>query len=502
MAVEQPVGFVKEKITEAQWPDRIRKAVKQINSVDPRRVIKGLNALLVKSSEWDSNYVLQLEMYPDLIIALGSLLDTINPVGGMVFSTVSSIAGKKRKLEDDDRTYINMLLDEHQNFINWLPDLPSAHNPHFRALSITLDDNPLLLNTLTIIRNLSFEACNEVPIASSYPIMRHLVTVLMSSYGSLSMSEASQTALDTILNISGRWDLTGQRRLSTSYFLEDCLADRKQFPNIRLRAHSTMSLMSKLDYQEVVQGMLSYVFNSLQQTVDMAQTLRGLELLTKLAGNTDNADVFASCPDELLDYIVDLLCTNVTAVEPFHVAETTTLLASRNALSGGSSIVIPPVTPKKSARMPAATGPFYTYFSDTDVRDQALEAMQVLCQNVPDMRVRFAHIPNCLRLLVKIISSRENKQLRAATDPTMQRVTNIIALMALKKSENMMKFKAVYSELAVGAFGDDALQEVFCGTVLEMVGIERSVHGGLGIGLGVGASGANYNASMADDVGF
>jgi hypothetical protein len=65
--------FQRERIPESAWPKKIELATKELNSDNPKKVINGLNTLLMKSFESDVGVTIQIENYPDLIIALGTL---------------------------------------------------------------------------------------------------------------------------------------------------------------------------------------------------------------------------------------------------------------------------------------------------------------------------------------------------------------------------------------------------------------------------------------------
>ena len=51
------------------------------------------------------------------------------------------------------------------------------------------------------------EASNEISIASSYVIVKHLVSLMLASYGVTVMYDVSQMAFDTLVNIGTRFDL-------------------------------------------------------------------------------------------------------------------------------------------------------------------------------------------------------------------------------------------------------------------------------------------------------
>lgn len=100
-----------------------------------------------------------------------------------------------------------------------------------------LDTNSLLIATLCIIRNLSFEMANVQMIAYSAVIMQHLIALLLiaSSPTSISppvsvpyvyrsrnpaLTQATSYALDTLYHIAKYIDITGLSRVGN--IAEDC----------------------------------------------------------------------------------------------------------------------------------------------------------------------------------------------------------------------------------------------------------------------------------------
>jgi hypothetical protein len=135
-----PVGpvFVRENLPESAWPKKINEAIADLNSNDPTVVIKGLNTLLMKSFESDIGITLQVENYPQLLTALGSLLDSLNPIAGILFMDDPNLkssreresdAGLKRKYGADDA----MDLMSKQSADKWTTVLPSEKNQLFKV---------------------------------------------------------------------------------------------------------------------------------------------------------------------------------------------------------------------------------------------------------------------------------------------------------------------------------------------------------------------------------
>ena len=137
--------------------EEINTATVKIESSDPSVVIQGLNVLTKKTFEALETHSVHLENYPQLAISLGSLLGVINPLTAYLYSR-------------SDATFDDSLE-------TWSIALPKEGNPHIKvrdqyvphiifvakslcsqqALAYCIDDNTLLLSTLNILRNLSFD---------------------------------------------------------------------------------------------------------------------------------------------------------------------------------------------------------------------------------------------------------------------------------------------------------------------------------------------------------
>jgi hypothetical protein len=479
-------------VHDAVLPARLAVASKQLMSTDPTAVISGLNAVLTKSLDSDPNgTLLQLDSYPDLVLALGMLLETINPIGGMMFdstttkvTTYATSKSSKRKYsasQSDDARYVEGLITERRDdAVPWDTNVPHACNPIVRTLALTLDNNILLLNTLTVLRNLSYEMCNEAAIASSYLFMKHLVTVLLASFGTGTFYEASQIANETLLNVASRIDLAGDKRLAQTSWLDDCL-DPRLAPGTRLKAALHQTNASKLDYQEVVKGLLAYVNASIRQSVDRAQIARGLDLLAKLATNADNKVVLTDCPEDLLEHLVALLCTNYTDTEPLNVAEVSTIPGARTASTAGTTQT---ALRMSTIRLPACeTGSFFTELSDFEVRDLALETMHNLCAMSTELAVALAQIPHLLTILVRICATKGTRGERYETGPL--KALAVLNILTQRKQENRLHFKAIHTELTLAACSNTEVLDLLT-TVTALMRTDEEIErlqmeaGGLG----------------------
>ena len=275
--------------------------------------------------------------------------------------------------------------------------------------------------------------------------MKHIVTILMASYGTGSMYEASQISYDILMNISGKLDLTGERRLATYFWLEDCIGDTKFQSTIRYKSSSSMSRISYFDYAEVTKSLLAYIHSSIQQGIDRSQIFRGLELIQKLCSNPENEIVMANCPNEVLETLMELLCCNVTSTEPLHMAEINTFSGANSLAAVGSSRT---KLLQHYSRLPACESNFFIDLSDFDIREQALDSLLAMCQISPDIQLRLAEVPHGMEILIRILETKNQPSvLGMRIDNGPSKVINILQLMARRVPENNEKFKTIHSQL-------------------------------------------------------
>ena len=92
-----------------------------------------------------------------------------------------------------------------------------------------IDDNTILVYLLTIIKNLSFEIANEIFLAFSPNIMRHLVSlahITSASYGIHGpLTEVSHLVFGALTGISRYIDVTGRRRGVCDMWVEDVIGN-------------------------------------------------------------------------------------------------------------------------------------------------------------------------------------------------------------------------------------------------------------------------------------
>eukprot|EP01034_Spumella_vulgaris_P021793 gene21793-27862_t len=280
----------------------------------------------------------------------------------------------------------------------------------------------MALTVLNIIRNLSFESFNESVISSSAPILRHLVVILLASIENERTFESAQLAFDILVNIGGRIDTSGRKRLQViSAFLEDVHSDERNKSLHFMRCSDHMSAVSTVSYVNSAVTLFPIIHHILVQYSWKAFSryfvLRALELLAKLALVPENSVNISRSPDSLLVALVDLLCASNTLLDP--IAQSTDSSASITGDSAGRlrppGVVFTGYTSvnsigsgHSSVQQQAAgaslgcTGFFSADQCDLEVRDLVLDGLLAMCQIAPAMQLRVADTPDAIAVLCRI----------------------------------------------------------------------------------------------------
>jgi hypothetical protein len=173
---------------------------------------------------------------------------------------------------------------------------------------------------MTTYRFLYAKVMNESVLAASAVILKHLTSMVVLSIETNATYQCTHFALDTLVNIGARIDLTARKRLPGFHFAEEAgrITDPygKQLMELRLSHH--WSQASTGDYSAAVFVLMTCLYRTIVHGAlgDRHFTLRAMELLSKVASNPDNALHLSHCPDELLSCLCELVCANTTFAEP------------------------------------------------------------------------------------------------------------------------------------------------------------------------------------------
>lgn len=270
--------------------------------------------------------------------------------------------------------------------------------------------------------------------------MRHIVSILWlfdRSSRNILQSEAFATALDIILNLSLRVDMSGRRRLQNYAWMEDTVGRTYNRSLLHFRMSYPMSDSSGPMYCRVTTSLLPWIHECLSLNSNRILILKALELLSKLAQVSENSSVLANSPMSFLKCIVDMLCVNVTSLDP---------LSSNLADS----------EPSNRYRPPAYHGcNFYSELCDLELRDAAVDAMYQMCTSSVLLQIHFASVPHCVRTLLRIS---DVKWTKSRSDGSQK--SNQILGMMIQRPENEKKFVGVHLELLSLAMLDDPMADI------------------------------------------
>lgn len=259
-------------------------------------------------------------------------------------------------------------------------------------------------------------------------------------------------------------DFNGCRKqpFQNYFWLEDCSSlDVKSKKQLRVRLSDKLSASSSVqqDYLVTVEALITTVHAILRESADHGQVMRALEFFSKMSSVSDNASIFAKCPQSLLECFVDHLCTNFTNTDPLYLFSMNEVGAVGVGLAMGESIVPPANSIFRHLRPPAAQGTFFGDFCDTEVRDAAIEVLYNLCC-IPRMQFRLASVQQLVPLLLRIVKASrgtsERQAMIAKTDSPIQKAINMLTLLSSKPA-CASRFVAVEVDICVDASSDEFL---------------------------------------------
>lgn len=161
--------------------------------------------------------------------------------------------------------------------------------------------------------------------------------------------------------------------------------------------------------------------------------------------------IISTCPDSLLDSLLEYLCVSYTAIDPIITTQ-----INQNSTQTPSNLKY---FAKYIGRTPACVGPYFTEMNDVELRDISLDTIFALCTTSISLQVRIGQIPRCVEVLVKIIESRTDKSSR--TEHSATKANSILALLCTRP-QNISVFQSLQSVITYGACCDDVLSDILC----------------------------------------
>lgn len=274
------------------------------------------------------------------------------------------------------------------------------------------------------------------------------------------MMEATQLALETLIFIGGRLELTGSKRLlsSSSYFLEELPTDPVGGALLRLRMTPAMSSTTSELYERIMDELLQVLLLMINHDTTHSRfcILKGLELFSKLVQNSDNKNYFSKISDEVIQSLFRLLHVQVTRSE--------SLVPEVFALMGD------PAGRTRAPYVPAITNVqgdnVLTFFHDqvdVELRDAALNELRTLCQISRGNALNLLQIRGAMDLLFQIANFRgtgSNAAVVIRNECSTKAIAILSSLAALP--EAAPKFRALRTEIIAAGCADNNVAGKSC----------------------------------------
>lgn len=322
--------------------------------------------------------------------------------------------------------------------------------------------------------------------------MSHLIGILVASIQAHTVTEYTQLAFDILVNIGGRIDTSGRKRLQTWQYIDDGRVSEDKLKLLNLLRYSDhMSAISTVQYVEVTSvlfPLIQYVLANIDtgalvpsKTQTRFLVVRSLELFSKLASTSENSTALTNAPDSLLDTVVSMLCVSYSLGESI---TPDTLMG--DPVGRGRP---PAVTFLPSSQMQQHTHQQTTtsgigstagyhqhlqagdFASDLELRDLAVDAISNLCANSVYMATRMAETPHCIEFLYRIAVSTgctvtttassysthasSSSQVATRTEGNLKAVQILSALLSLPEVSE--KFFAIRTNLYVASCSDELI---------------------------------------------
>lgn len=437
-------------------------AIAGLYSTSASDVVKALNFLIAKTSDLQNDgSSIQFEVSPNLLTALADLLDVINPIGNIIFQENPPIIPLNPESIIDGVFDVPFSNDLHYK------SLLGYDNHEFKFLARYLDDNQLLLSLLGVIRNLGVESTNESFLAYHTTILRHLVSIVEAAMVTGKILEATQLALDTLIFIGGKIDISGSKRLlsSSSYFLEDLPTDPIGGALLRLRMTPAMSSNTSELYERITNELMQVIFLMIdhESTHSRFCVMKGLELLSKLIQCNENKNYFSKLPAEVMGSLFRLLYVQVTHTESL-VPEVFSLMGDPMGRSR------PPYIPAITNTQGDTVLTLFHDQVDLELRDMALNEIRALCQISKNNASNLLDSRNAVDLIFQIANLRGSGNIPTVgiRNECSAKAINILSVLATMP-EAVPFFQALRTEIIASGCSDYSVAEIMCNQVMDLM---------------------------------
>jgi hypothetical protein len=297
--------------------------------------------------------------------------------------------------------------------------------------------------------------------------MRHLVSIVEGCIITGRILEATQLALETLIFIGGKLEITGSKRLlsSSSYFLEDLPTDPIGSALLRLRMMPAMSSTTSELYERIMNELTQILFVMIDHDSAISRfcVAKGMELFGKLVQNSDNKTYFSKIPPGVISSLYRLLYVQVTNTESI-VSEVFPLIG--DPLGRSRPPFVPAITNTQGDNM-------LTFFHDQvdlELRDMALNEIRTLCQISKTNAGYLLSLRNATDLLFQIANFRGSGNVLsvAIRNECSSKAIAILSILATMP-EAVPYFRALRTEIITSGCNEYILAEIMCNGVMDLM---------------------------------
>ena len=209
--------------------------------------------------------------------------------------------------------------------------------------------------------------------------------------------------------------------MQTSSWLEDCVSyDSRLKRQVFVKLHSQLSSETFPEYLYAIEMLLGALYSIVSTSLERTLVLRVVELFGRIASNAENHVVFTKCPDHLLQFFVEFMCTNSSIIDPFHIlpsadnTDSSSIAQPASVLAGGTNATTHQLQKYQDlhltrfTKIPPSICSFFTEMNDLECRDAALDVIGCLAAMTPRIQVEpysFVSVLYILQLLFDLLSA-------------------------------------------------------------------------------------------------
>lgn len=301
------------------------------------------------------------------------------------------------------------------------------------------------------------KATNEVYLAYNTTIMKHLVSIVEASLFVGRPMECTQLAMETIINLGNKLEVTGAKRYQSSsgYFLDELPKDTVGAALLRLKMTAPMSAATGDLYSKILHELILVINAYLQPATAISRffIFKTLELLEKMILLGDNSAFFSRQSALLIPTLFRLLTVQNNRSDPL-VPESYAVIGDPYGRSR------PPYAPSIINVPGEVPLTFFHDQMDLELRDAALSCIRPLCLFPKSMApgVLVAQ-PQSVELMFQIAAFRTPVPALALRNDSSAKAISILSSLVHVPAA-AVKFKSIRSEIMMAGCADHNLSGI------------------------------------------